>query len=126
MLFVFHRLYIEQQIPTRPVNNNRRKLFYSGKKKRHVLKTQLLVNNQDLIIHKTGYKKGRRDMTMTSIKGTVLLFQIKLLMSLTLDILVLKRIFQSNYPHYRIERKETCYSYPKSKKNTTKIILKKE
>src|SRR3954452_8007054 len=60
MLSCFHRLYIEQQIPTRPVNNNRRKLFYSGKKKRHVLKTQLLVNNQDLIIHKTGYKKGRR------------------------------------------------------------------
>src|SRR3954447_1784023 len=60
MLSCFHRLYIEQQIPTRPVNNNRRKMFYSGKKKRHVLKTQLLVNNQDLIIHKTGYKKGRR------------------------------------------------------------------
>jgi hypothetical protein len=49
----------EQQIP-RPVDKNRRKMFYSGKKKKHAIKTQLLVNNQDLIIHETGYKKGRR------------------------------------------------------------------
>jgi len=49
----------DQPIP-RPIDKDRRKMFYSGKKKRHVLKTQLMVNNQDLIIHKPGYKKGRR------------------------------------------------------------------
>ena len=49
----------EQQIP-RPVDNKRRKMFYSGKKKRHNVKNQLMVNNRGLIIHRTKYKKGRR------------------------------------------------------------------
>ena len=49
----------EQQIP-RPENRRRRKTYYSGKKKRHTVKTQLMVNNQGLIIHKTGHKKGHR------------------------------------------------------------------
>ena len=49
----------EQQIP-RPIDNKRRKVFYSGKKKRHTVKTQLMVNNQGIIIHKLRYKKGRR------------------------------------------------------------------
>jgi hypothetical protein len=35
-------------------------MFYSGKKKRHTIKTQLMVNNRGFIIHKTVYKKGRR------------------------------------------------------------------
>ncbi len=49
----------EQQIP-RPVDNNKRKIFYSGKKKRHTVKTQLIVNNKGIIIHKLRYKKGGR------------------------------------------------------------------
>jgi hypothetical protein len=49
----------EQQIP-RPVNERKRKAFYSGKKKRHTVKTQIMVNNRGYIIHKLGYKKGRR------------------------------------------------------------------
>ncbi len=49
----------EQQIP-RPVDKQRRKRYYSGKKKRHTVKTQLMVNNQGTIIHKTHYKKGHR------------------------------------------------------------------
>ena len=49
----------EQQIP-RPVDNNKRKVFYSGKKKRHTVKTQLVVNNRGIIIHKLRYKKGRK------------------------------------------------------------------
>ena len=35
-------------------------MYYSGKRKRHTVKTQLMVNNQGLIIHKTGHKKGHR------------------------------------------------------------------
>jgi hypothetical protein len=57
----------EQQIP-RPIDNNNRKMYYSGKKKRHIVKTQLMVNNQGIIIHKLEHKKGRRGMTMISIK----------------------------------------------------------
>src|SRR6185437_14947242 len=49
----------EQQIP-RPIDNKRDKAYYSGKKKRHTVKTQYMVNNRDFIIHKLRYKKGRR------------------------------------------------------------------
>ena len=37
----------EQQIP-RPIDNNRRATFYFGKKKRHTIKTQLIVNNKGI------------------------------------------------------------------------------
>ena len=49
----------EQQIP-RPVDKRRRDAYYSGKKKKHTVKTQLMVNKYGFIIHKLGYKKGRR------------------------------------------------------------------
>ena len=49
----------EQQIP-RPVNNRRRKAYYSGKKKTHTVKTQVMVSKNGTIIHKVGYKKGRQ------------------------------------------------------------------
>ena len=49
----------EQQIP-RPKNKERRRMYYSGKKKRHTIKNQLMVNNQGVIIHKTKHKKGKR------------------------------------------------------------------
>ena len=49
----------EQQIP-RPENRRRRKTYYSGKKKRHTVKTQIMVNNCGIIIHKTKHKKGKR------------------------------------------------------------------
>src|SRR6476620_1968140 len=41
-------------------DKNRRKIFYSGKKKRHTLNTQFMVNNRGIVIHKTSYKKGKR------------------------------------------------------------------
>ncbi len=50
----------EQQIP-RPVDKQRKKISYSGKKKRHtIVKNQLMVNNRGYILHKVGYKKGRK------------------------------------------------------------------
>ena len=49
----------EQQIP-RPVDRKRKKEYYSGKKKRHTIKNQLVVNNHGYIIHKTNNKRGRR------------------------------------------------------------------
>src|SRR3954447_5413284 len=50
---------IEQQIP-RPVNKRRRDSYYSGKKKRHTVKTQFMTNNHDIITHKSNHKKGKR------------------------------------------------------------------
>ena len=49
----------EQQIP-RPVDKIRRRTYYSGKKKRHTIKNQLMVNNRGHILHKANHKKGRR------------------------------------------------------------------
>jgi hypothetical protein len=50
----------EQEIP-RPIDKTRRKEYYSGKKKRHTVKTQLLVNKKGEILHKPNkHKKGRQ------------------------------------------------------------------
>ena len=47
----------EQEIP-RPKNKHKRQTHYSGKKKRHTVKTQLTVNAVGLIIHQTMHVKG--------------------------------------------------------------------
>ncbi len=49
----------QQQIP-KPVDKRRRKAYDSGKKKRHTVKNQITVNNHGYILHKVGYKKGRK------------------------------------------------------------------
>ncbi|HEY6536218.1 MAG TPA: transposase family protein, partial [Candidatus Nitrosocosmicus sp.] len=49
----------ERQIP-RSVDRERKKIFYSSKKKRHTVKNQIMVNNRGYILHKVGYKKGRK------------------------------------------------------------------
>ena len=48
----------EQEIP-RPKNKRRRKSYYSGKKKKHTIKTQYMVNGEGTILHKTGHDRGR-------------------------------------------------------------------
>lgn len=47
----------EQEIP-RPKSKLKRKTHYSGKKKKHTVKTQITVNKAGLIIHKTKHAKG--------------------------------------------------------------------
>ncbi len=42
------------------MDKDRRKMYYSGKKKRHTVKNQLMVNNRGYIIHKANHMKGRR------------------------------------------------------------------
>ncbi len=49
----------EQQIP-RPNNKKKRKIYYSGKRRRHTVKKELMVNQQGKILYKTQYKVGRR------------------------------------------------------------------
>jgi hypothetical protein len=48
----------EQEIP-RPKNKRRRKSYYSGKKRKHTIKTQYMVNSEGTILHKTGHDRGR-------------------------------------------------------------------
>jgi hypothetical protein len=47
----------DQEIP-RPKNKQKRRTHYSGKRKRHTLKTQLTVNSRGLIIHKSRHVRG--------------------------------------------------------------------
>ena len=61
----------EQQIP-RPVDKEKSKMYYSGKKKKHTIKNQIMVNNGGFIIHKVGHKKGRRHMIMIFTRITIL------------------------------------------------------
>jgi hypothetical protein len=62
----------QQQIP-KPIDNKRREAFYSGKKKMHTVKTQLMVNNRGVVIHKLRYRNGRRhDYIFTHIKRIIL------------------------------------------------------
>ncbi len=49
----------EQEIP-KPKDKRRRKSYYSGKKKKHTVKTQYMVNGDGLILHKAGHERGRR------------------------------------------------------------------
>ena len=50
----------EQPIP-RPKNRIRRKLYYSGKKKKHTVKNLYMINNEEIILYKTKHKQvGRR------------------------------------------------------------------
>jgi len=51
----------EQEIPPRPKKDaKKRKTHYSGKKRKHTVKTQLTVNSKGLIVHKTNHARGRR------------------------------------------------------------------
>jgi hypothetical protein len=49
----------EQEIP-RPRAKKKRSTHYSGKRKRHTVKTQLTVNADGLIVHKTLHVRGRK------------------------------------------------------------------
>ena len=48
----------EQEIP-RPKDKKMKKEYYSGKRKRHTVKTQYMVNKEGTILHKSKYKKGK-------------------------------------------------------------------
>ena len=49
----------EQEIP-RPKNRKKRKTHYSGKKKKHTVKKQVIVNKKGLIIYQSMYFPGRK------------------------------------------------------------------
>jgi DDE superfamily endonuclease len=56
----------EQEIPRPTKNKRKRKSYYSGKKKKHTVKTQYMVNSEGLILHKTKHKRGRRAVVLMS------------------------------------------------------------
>jgi hypothetical protein len=117
-------LFRTTQIPTRPVDKNRRKMFNSGKKKRHTVKNQIMVNKNGIIIHKLDHQKGRRhdydiykENHHATPKQVVNVFD--------LGYLGVEKDVQNNCPPYPV-KKETVNDLQKRKNNTTKYILKKE
>jgi hypothetical protein len=50
----------EQEIPRPKKDTKKRKTHYSGKKRKHTVKTQLTVNSNGLIFQKTNHARGRR------------------------------------------------------------------
>ena len=82
----------EQEIP-RPKNKRKRKSYYSGKKKKHTVKTQYMVNGEGTILHKTGHDRGRIHMIMRFSKINTLQLHYKLKMFLTLATWEFRMIF---------------------------------
>jgi hypothetical protein len=71
------------------VNNQKRKIFFSGKEKKHNIKNQLTVNKGCFIIHKATHKKGRKhDYKFIFTQEIFLSFQKRSLVYLILDILL--------------------------------------
>jgi len=50
----------EQEIPRPKKDSKKRKTHYSGKRRKHTVKTQLTVNREGLIFQKTNHARGRR------------------------------------------------------------------
>jgi hypothetical protein len=117
----------QQQIP-RPIDKDRRKMYYSGKKKRHTIKNQLMVNNRGYILHKANHhKKGQRhdydfykkNHPVTPSKQVVNVFD--------LGYLGVEKDFPEQLSsHYHIEGKETNTSCFKKKKRKQNSFQQKE
>jgi DDE superfamily endonuclease len=116
----------EQQIP-RPIDKNRRKIFYSGKKKRHtIVKNQITVNNRGYILHKVGYKKGRKHDYNVYKNNHPIVIPKDILNVVDLGYLGVETDFPEQLSsHYHIKRKEikNCH---KKKKITTEFMLMRE
>ncbi len=115
----------EQQIP-RPIYKKRKKEYYSGKKKKHTVKTEIMVNNRGIIIHKVDYKKGKQhDYIIYKKNHPVTPKQV--VNVLDLGYLGVEKDFPEQLSsHYHIKRREINKSYlQKQKKSTTRCIPKK-
>jgi Helix-turn-helix of DDE superfamily endonuclease/DDE superfamily endonuclease len=60
----------EQEIPRPKKDTRKRKTHYSGKKKRHTVKTQLTVNSKGAIVHKTNHARGGGTTSTSTGRGT--------------------------------------------------------
>ena len=59
-LSCFYRFHRTDRYQDLLIRIERKCTILSGKKKRHTVKNQLMVNNRGYILHKRGYKKGRK------------------------------------------------------------------
>jgi len=109
----------EQQIP-RPVNKRKRKAYYSGKNRRHTVKTQMMVNDHGYILHKKGrrhdYDTYKKNHPLTP-KDVVNVFD--------LEYLGVEKDFPEQLSPIP-NRKKRNQGGSSQQKKLTKIILKKE
>ncbi len=102
-------------------------MYYSGKKKSHTtVKNQLTVNKDGYILHKIGYKKGRKhDYDVYKKNHPIIPKQV--VNVIDLGYLGVEKDFPEQLSsHCRIKRRETNKSYLRKKKSITNFILKKE
>ncbi len=60
MIYCFPRFYYKHNRCQDLLIGTEKKMYYSGKKKRHTIKTHLMLNNQGIIIQKTNHEKVKR------------------------------------------------------------------
>ena len=100
-------------------------MLYLEKKKRHMIKTQIVINHYAFIIYKAHHKKkhlheyniykNNRHITPKEVVKVVYLGYLN----------IEKDFSQQLYYTHLIERKEIYNSYPMIIKNTTKFVPKK-
>jgi hypothetical protein len=118
----------EQQIP-RPIDGNRRKMYNSGKKKRHTVKNQLMVNNhRGYILHKANHHTKRRRHDYDFYKNNHPVTPSKQVVNVfDLGYLGVEKDFPEQLSsRYHIEGKETNTSCPKKKKRKQNSFQQKE
>ena len=54
------------------MQQSKKERYFTWYKKKYTVKTQFMVNNHGIIIHKTDHKKKEADTTMISIKRIIL------------------------------------------------------
>ena len=117
----------EQQIP-RPKNKKKRKIHYSGKKKKHTVKNQITINLNGEIIHKPPHSSGRRnDYAILKIKHPVL--SEELMVFYDLGYLGVEKDFPkqiSILPYKKKKGKELIISQKEWNKLQSKIRIKVE
>jgi len=87
----------EQEIP-RPESKLKRKTHYSGKKKRHTVKTQMTVNRDGLIAHKARHARGgKHDYAVFKWHHPRLPDNVRLGLDLGYDGI------QNDYPEFKVE-----------------------
>ena len=86
-----------------------------------------MVNNHGYILNKTDHKKGRRhDYDIYKKNHPITPKQVLNVVDLGYLVGTEKDFPQQLCHPYLIERREICCSYPESKKNTIKVMLKRE
>jgi Helix-turn-helix of DDE superfamily endonuclease/DDE superfamily endonuclease len=124
--FMFSTDCTEQPIP-RPSKNNRkkRKLYYSGKKKKHTVKNLYTVNQMGLIVHRTKHRQRGRRHDYRIYKKNHPKLPKDVMSMFDLGFLGVEKDFPEQKSSLSIKKEEDCELTVQQKKSTTEIILQR-